>query len=351
MIYDLIVVGNGLAAQTFLFELFTQLRTNVNKSQTFNVAQIYSEEITPSCSLRTTSTVSLNGIEEGVSELGDELSTAFKLFCDFKKEHSPNGVEEVNQYVAHTNDLHKKKMLRRYKKLEIIDCPLFDTPIEGVKLDSYVIYPGPYSEWFNEEIKIKHGTYKLDSYKEFVRSIVLTPEKNYNCTLLNSDVLKAKKIVLCTGAYSKIYAEFIALDFSNDLIKTQVVPGSFLERKVDLKRDSFYLTLDGHNLIYRSLDQCLIVGSSSSEGALLVGDHNELKTILDHFNNNLNINLGEFKDFNVCTGLRHKGVRRRPIMKPHDDDDSLFMISGFYKNGFSFGHLAALKIVNKIINQ
>jgi hypothetical protein len=69
VIYDLIVVGNGIAAQTFLFELFTKL--DVKKRQNFSVAQIYSEDIALSCSLRTTATVSLNGIEEGVSDLGN----------------------------------------------------------------------------------------------------------------------------------------------------------------------------------------------------------------------------------------------------------------------------------------
>lgn len=46
MVYDLIVVGNGLAAQTFLFELFRHLKSDVKKSQNFSVAQIFSEEKT-----------------------------------------------------------------------------------------------------------------------------------------------------------------------------------------------------------------------------------------------------------------------------------------------------------------
>jgi hypothetical protein len=59
VIYDLIVVGNGLAAQTFLFELFNQ-HGEVVKSQNFSVAQVAAEGIAPACSLRTTATVSLS---------------------------------------------------------------------------------------------------------------------------------------------------------------------------------------------------------------------------------------------------------------------------------------------------
>ncbi|MBC7539907.1 MAG: hypothetical protein H7281_13885 [Bacteriovorax sp.] len=340
MIYDLIVVGNGIAAQTFLFELFTKL--DVKKRQNFSVAQIYSEEIAASCSLRTTATVSLSGIEEGVSDLGNELRESYFLFEEFQKTHNPAGVEKVAQVISYSNDKDRAKMIRRYKVLKKVSHPILKEEQEGIQLNSYLVQPLLFNSWFKDQL----SHHDIVQKKKFLKKFTKINDGIIECELHNNEVLKTKKIVLCTGAYAKLFSEFSdeTLDFKN----TQTVPGSFLERSVNLLRPSFYVTINELNLIYRSEEQTLIVGSASSNGGIIMADYKELNGILDMFNQKCNFSIGHLSDFKIVTGLRHKGVRRRAIAKALDLEKNIYMISGLYKNGFTSSHLCAKKVLSEI---
>ena len=340
MIYDLIVVGNGLAAQTFMFELLKS--RDVKQSQNFSIAQIYSEEIAASCSLRSTATVCLSGIEDDVSDLGNELRDSFYLFEDFYKLHFPAGVEKVTRFVTFTNDNDKRKMIRRYKNLVGITHPVFKEQMEGVCVDSYLVYPEILNSWFTDQLSIQGITV----IKNFLKNLSKSDDGNIECKLLNNEILKTKKVVLCTGAYAKIFADFY--DHADYLKDTHVVAGSFLERSVNLNRESFYLTIDGHSLIYRNKENKLILGSVSKNGGFVLSDHGLLNEVLEIFNNLCSFSLGNLNEFQAVTGMRHKGGRRRPIARAIDEEKNIYMISGLYKNGYSFSHLCAKKIVSEI---
>jgi len=338
VVYDLIVVGNGLAAQTLLFEIFS----NDKKSQNFSVAQLYSEEITPSCSLKSTATVSLSGIEEGISELGEDLRESYFLFEKFIKEYSPAGVEALERYVTYTTDKEKAKMLRRYKNLSKLKHPLLKEEFEGTKLESFLITPHLYSSWFENFIKDKN----IVKRESFVSSVIKNEAGFLECHLLGGEILLAKKVVLCTGAYSKILSHFYGL--SETLEKSEVVAGSYLERFLDLNRASFYFTIDSHSLIYRQSDTKIIFGSSSIKGGFQAANLEELQNIFLQIQALISFNLGEFSDYKIITGQRHKGIRRRAFFKSLDSEDSLFLITGLYKNGYTFSLLAA-KVIAELL--
>ena len=88
-IYDLAVIGNGIAAQSFLWNLSQK----ESKSQNFSIAHIYSEKLAPACTLRSSATVSLNGIDEDVSALGNDMRESFFLFDELFKKYRTDGVE------------------------------------------------------------------------------------------------------------------------------------------------------------------------------------------------------------------------------------------------------------------
>ncbi len=338
MVYDLIVVGNGLASQTFLFELFN----DVKKSQNFSVAQIFSEDIAPSCSLRSTATVSPNGIEEGISELGDELKKAYEMFVEFNEKNHPRGVEKVDRFVAFTTEKEKAKMIRRYKSIDHLTHPLIKEDFLGKKVPSYLVSPELYTNWYEEKLT----QHKIKKISGFVREISKDSDGLINCKILGNEVFTAKKLVFCSGAYAKLFSQYFP---ETKLIEnTQIVAGSYLERSVDLKCDSFYFTIGDSNIIYRSEDHKLIVGSVSSEGAVLVADIEGLRKILIMVQEKINLDLGSFLDFQIKTGLRHKGNKRRPIFRALDDEKCLFLISGFYKNGYTLGHLSAEVIKSQL---
>lgn len=344
MIYDLIVVGNGLAAQTFLMELFSHIGQNDKKYQNYSVAQIFSEEIAPACSLRTTASVSLSGIVSGVSELGDDLRKSFFLFEDFVAKERPESVEAIKQYISYSIDAEKEKLIRRYGDLTPIHSPLFKAAMNGTILDSYIVDPLVHAEWFN----IKIASQKIVKINNFLKSMTKNDDGTFNCELMNAEVLTARKIVLCTGAYAKIFSQFYLP--TAQMQKTQVVAGSYLQKTIDLRCPSFYVTIDGHNLIYRSTRHELIMGSASYKGAILAPDYALLNKIYQVFNNALRPAIGNFQDFKTITGLRHKAQKRKPLACALNDEKSVYVISGFYKNGFSVSHLCAKKIVGEIFN-
>lgn len=347
MVYDVLVVGNGRAGQTFLFELLNRIKQDVTKSQNFTIAQIYAEEVTPACSLRTTATVSLSGIEEGISELGNELSQSFYKFVDFYQKHHPAGVEKVKQIITFSDGENREKMLRRYKYLNPIKSTIFSQEVLGVELDSYQIDPHLYSQWFDQQISLSQISIKNSFLKNLSISETEGEKGIVVCELMNGEVLRAHKVILCTGAYAKIFSQFYF--GTNEFQTTQVVAGSYLEKKIDLFLPSIYLTLDGHNLLYRSQQKTLVIGSASMPGAFLSADSATLKAIYDVFACHLNLNLGAFDDFRIVTGLRHKAKKRRPIYRSLNSEKSVYMINGFYKNGFSFPHLCAERVLDEIL--
>ena len=339
MIYDLIVVGNGIAAQTFLFEFFLSL--DVKKRQNISVAQIYSEEVAASCSMRSIATVSLSGIEEGVSDLGNELRDSFFLFDKFQETHAPKGVEKVRQLVTFTNEKERAKTLRRYKELSVLNNSLLKNSMEGVELDAFLISPEALHLWFSKQLSV----HKIAHKKEFLKSFNENAEGVIDCELLGGEIVKTRKLVLCTGAYSKLFSSFYKeTDF---LSTTYTVAGSYLERSLDLSRASFSITINGHKIIYRDDEKKVILGSVSSENGIVLADINEINNILTLFNEKTNFFFGNFSDFKMITGLRHKAAKRRPIARALDEGNKILFIGGLYKNGFTFSHLCAKKILRE----
>jgi hypothetical protein len=353
-IYDLIVIGNGIAAQTFLWNL-SQKFINANKSQNFSIAHVYSEIMAPSCSLRSSATVSLNGIEEDVSSLGDELREGFFLFDQMVKDHNPDGVHLLERVVVATVESEVKKIKRRYKELDTISEFLIKEQHPGVRLPSYLIEPENLLRWLDKETKLKK-----DNYNVFVKNL----EKSltfYVLTTEDKKEIKAKKIIFATGSFAKIFSGFFKLDIpkifdpeTNEEIphipfeyKNTIKSGSFLEQKIDLGEKPFFLTIDGHQVLYKP-GKILQLGSVTGIGAFEAPDLVSLMELYRHLKDKISFSIGEFSDFKIVTGLRHKGPRRL-LLAHKDPNENIFWINGLYKNGYTLSALGAQKIL-KLLN-
>ena len=336
-IFDLAVIGNGIAAQSFLWNL----SNSESKSQNFSIAHIYSEELAPACSLRSSATVSLNGIEEDVSPLGNDMRDSYFLFDSIFKKFHPDGVEKVKRVVVSTNESDEKKLLRRYKKLDMIENSLIHNQYQGTEYDSYMITPEIFSGWIK-----KQTTVKKTDFISFAKDLEKSGE-NFTVKLQDGRAVSAKKILFATGAFSKIFERFyMPPEAASIEEKNTIKPGSYLEREVDLGMKSFYLSIDGHQVLYRnnSYEKKLIVGSISSLGAYEAPDVAGLAKLLEKMNSLLTISLGDYSDFKIVTGLRHKGPKRLLISERIDPEGKLFRINGLYKNGYSMSFLAAERI-------
>jgi len=343
VIYDLLVVGNGLAPQTLLFELNKALKIKEINCQNFSVAQIFSEDLAPACSTRSTSTISLNGIEDGISELGDALRSGFFAFESFYKEYSLSFIEPVTQFITATDELKLESLRRRYKNLTPIKNTLLKSVYEGVELNSYLVSPDLLHNWFNQELQ-KSSIHRIE---DFIIKTDLNSDGIIESHTQKGDIIKSSKIVFCAGAYSAIFSRF----FPDGLFKVnqQVVAGSYLEKKIKLPQ-AFILTVDGHNLLYRKSDDSLVLGSASTKGAICLNDFSELKHIFEIMKDICHFDLGNFDDFKAETGLRHKASKRIPICKFLDESKKVGVINGLYKNGYSLPFYFSKIMVSEILS-
>ena len=341
--YDLLVVGNGLAAQTLLFEIKKSLQLEDMNCQNFSVAQIFSEDLAPACTLRSTSTVSLNGIEEGISELGDTLRNSFYAFEAFFKEHSLPFIEPVRQTIIATDSYKLQALNRRYKKLDQIKIPLLKTSYEGVELQSYLVVPEKIHAWFDEHLENS----SINRIKDFLVSFEIDSNGDILSKTQTGLILKSRKIIFCTGAYSSIFSSFFPSVQIG--VNQQVVAGAYLQKKMSFSQ-SFLLTVDGLNLLYRRSDQNLILGSASLNSMISLCDISELKSIYTKFSDICQVDLGHFEDFNLITGLRHKASKRMPICRFVDQEKKIGVINGFYKNGYSLPFYLSKVMVKELFS-
>jgi len=342
-IYDLAVIGNGIAAQSFLWNLSLQ----ESKSQNFSIAHIYSEKLAPACTLRSSATVSLNGIEADVSTLGNDMREAFFMFDDLFKTHRPNGVEVVPRTVVSTNENDTKKLTRRYKTLKKINSNRLNCELDGAEYNSYIITPEVFTKWLRSNTQIKKDEFLL-----FLKNLEKKDDV-YHLILEDGKIIKAKKILFAMGAYAKIFEKFLAPTGAESIeIKNTIKAGSYFEQNIDLGDKSFYLSIDGHQVLYRknSFESKLIIGSATTIGAFEAPDYQALAAIFNKVKTLLTFDLGEMSDFKLVTGLRHKGPKRLLICEALDEDKSLFRINGLYKNGYTLGFLASKRMVNLIFN-
>lgn len=342
-IYDLAVIGNGIAAQSFLWNLSLQ----ESKSQNFSIAHIYSEKLAPACTLRSSATVSLNGIDEDVSSLGNDMREAFFLFDELFKKHRPSGVEEVSRTVVSTNENDTKKLTRRYKTLKKVNSPRINTEFDGTEYNSYIITPEVFTKWLCDHTQIKKDEFLL-----FLKNLEKKDDL-YHLILEDGKIIKAKKILFAMGAYSKIFEKFLVPIGADSVeVKNTIKAGSYFEKNIDLGPKSFYLSIDGHQVLYRKnpYESKLIVGSATTIGAYEVADFQALASIFNKVKPLLTFDLGEMTDFKIITGLRHKGPKRLLICDSLDTEKTLFRINGLYKNGYTMGFLASKRMYNLIFN-
>lgn len=360
LVYDMVILGNGIAAKSFL-RLFTlDEKKTERKSQNFFVAQIYSEEITPSCSLRASVTVSLNGISADVSPLGNQMREGYFIFKEHFEKYHPAGVYPVERVVCASDEIENKKLIRRYSGTQEIEHKLLKHKLKGVTYPAYIINTPEYLSWIDEQIDFS----KIDRFCEFASDIKYIDDL-YEITLKDKRVIKTKSLLIASGAYSKLYAHFFDLyiDLKNlsdenedvigiDLEKTnQIKAGSYLSKEIDLEMEPFYLVIDGNKILYykdqKNINH-LTVATVTTIGPNESFDAEAFSKIFKKYKTLTHLPLGEMSEYKFTCGLRHKGPRRLLIARDFSETKykNLYLINGLYKNGFTLSFLAAKKIMN-----
>lgn len=349
--YDGIIIGKGIGGLSFLYELANSESPLKNKKW----AIVFNQELFSPCSYRTTSTVSLSRIDEGVSPLGDLLYNSFFHFkknvyqAMLEKHQSESliGIEKITKEMFFSDSNEKQKAMLRYRDFSNYNGHIFSLQKSQDFLfrsdeDSYIIYPEIFQNVIMDDVLKELNVEFISDYIGSIRSTSLDLGERFLLSGQQSDY-ETSFIFDGRGAYQRELASFYPTGFNQlevDKRKLKTVTGSYLSCFLrEPLKNSFYFVIDDVNFIYRSLTNELIIGSTSNENALHVPALNELRLkylfLLNVLSDELRSLMPKFSDFAIHTGFRSKAQKRTPVLKRVGDYQQFVAMSGLYKNGYT----------------
>lgn len=338
--YSSIVIGNGIMAKQLMFEL---------QKKDSDILNIFSEDFAPSCSKRSTAINCLRGTEAKVSELGDLIFDGFRSFEHFVIDHGPDGVSESLEVQTWKEDSkNHAKWLRRYKDYDLVDELPFSkskllNKLCNVNVKAYLISTEIFYSWYEKNTS-------KDTLKDFIVSIEKIPT-GYKVLTKNEREFFCKKLFICAGFLSKKFSH-LCKDPSDKakLDKQKNVIGNYLEYKLkknetcgfDLNK-SFSFSYEFIRLVYRKESHDFVMSFSDKNKDSFLLNKNLLKEDYQNFCKILNLkHLPQIEAWELKQGIRCKGHQRIPFAKKVDEN--LFILSGLYKNAFSFAYTLSKKI-------
>ncbi len=326
---DLIIIGNGIAANCFLWELQKQNRK-------MSILKIHSENLAPSCSLNSTSIISLRGVTKGISPLGDELFESYQLAESFIQAENPDGVAP-SKFYSICEEEEKEEYLRRFGSFEDIEFPALKEKFSGKIWDGYIIDAEKFLSFLQRKAQDSHT-----SISALITSTEIT-EEGVTVSTLEGKTYSARRLLICAGAYTKIYESLYPVH--NAIKGSQSVPGAYLEKgSVDLGQKSYVVTRGRENLIYLAETKTLKIGTTIQKNGIEAADFAKLNEIYENFQDIFKEELPNISNFEVKVGLRQKGVKRMPFYGKVAPN--VFALISLYKNGFTFPFLGAKKVLN-----
>ena len=329
----LVVVGGGLAAMGLLWNVAKKQKTQKKFDKITWIASedISSYERSPYyCSEFSTALIALQGIQKGVSPLGDLLVDAYFETLDFIETEAPEGVVSLKRFHLDHGEDCLKKFARRFSKInEAMNFNHIHLG-NGVEEHGHSFNPKVFLSWFKKRI--------LTDFEIEFRNHIVTDYDESFVYLHGEEKVPFDKLALCLGAAGTDFKS-LNKDVSRNYIKAV---GHYLAwsdvsfHHNGLGKESFTLTWKGHNLIYRHTDKSMVWGGSTYGDGITAPRNFDLKEDLRKL-------LATFPDFSfqgmltTLSGVRSKPSKRAPIIDL-SSDKRILSLNGFYKNGWTLCH-------------
>jgi len=334
---DFVVIGDGICANLFLYYLS-------KKNPKSSVLQISAPKVFPSCTLNSTATVSLNGIQAIEGTLGPLLVESFKKFESFFDQHQKMGIEKADHLVLPIDQEHFRTRFGESKAIDCLGQLKFSSALQGRKLDGYVIRPG--------ELISKLQDIHRPCWSKFnvVEGLVVERIREDTVRLMTGEEIKGRHFIWATGAWRNVMD--LKIFEEEKMVMSKVVPGSYLQwSEQDYGDCSFFCSAGHMNLVYRASDHKLMLGGTSDHFPQTAANLNSLHESYQLFDQHLPFDLPLFNCGKIFQGLREKGKQRRPFMTITENESSMdVQIGGVYRNGFTYPFVLADKLVESICN-
>ena len=329
---SVLTIGDGISAWCLNFYL--------TKNPDISVTQFSQNSFISPCSLNSTAINCLRGTQRGLSALGDLMVDSMNEFEDFYQTYQPDGVflgEEIHLF----NQAHQYK--NRYQNsIELNGQYPFKEVKSYFREKAYLISPERLKGWFIE------NSSKLDSFQKFI--IAIDPlDKGYKVLTQDGDYF-FDEVFVASSYISKTLLAGIDPRLDQYMKYAKPVSGTYLEFKIDRKliSDRFHIDSDicfdfeGRHLIFRTSEDKIIFGSTSDQSSIEYSDP-LIYELLDLVRPHFKYELPEASAWKLRTGIRFKGRKRTPFwgeIRP-----GLFVVTGLYKNGYSFAFKAARDLI------
>ncbi len=338
-----IVVGNGIMAKQLIFEL---------KKKFSDILCISSVDFAPPCSLKSTAINCLRGTEYGVSKLGNLIYDSHSCFEKFYEKFHPAGVDKAIEVQTWVEDgSTHAKWLRRYKEYKLTNRVPFirnqlASPLALVEVEAYVLDTNILFDWYESQNKsISHS-------ENFVKRVEKI-EDGYRVFCISGDTFECKRLYLCTSYMTNNFVELCqSVQHREHLNKHKNVHGNYLYLKIDSSvdyglcfKESFSLSFNFLRLIYRKESGELLLSVNDSNKDSFLFDQASIEKMYKDFIDNLCLfSMPSIHEWKIYTGVRSKGFRRLPFCE--EVNKNLYMITGLYKNAFSFSYFFSNQIVS-----
>lgn len=305
-----VIVGSGISAHAFLWTYALALKQG-RLDDARRVVWIKSE-IVPTCSLTSTSLISSAGLERGVSPLGEQLLDAYQVF-ESRCANFAAVSKATQTHLAH-GDLENFK--RRYANAQG-ECYVIDS--------------------HNFLRELSHEAQTILGERLIYKNDTVISWQHDHLVLHSKQKLNFDRCYIALGA---------GINFLAPVKGSRTVAGHYAWANVDLGQQSFVFSRGPMNLIYRALDKVILLGSVDDKNdqhgwPVIAPRVSELKKSLAQFEFDLPSNL----KWQVATGIRHKGVKRRPFWG--EIATNLWGTHSLYKNGYTLAFLAADEVISK----
>jgi hypothetical protein len=319
---DILVVGNGLAAWGVL-NRFAEIKSDLK------ITQVSQEKVLPSCALKSTATVSLNGIQKNISPLGDLLYDSFFTTTSLIEKWGTGTIEKAEHLHLGNSD----KIKQRFHTLENIEKSYLKSSHLGARGDVYLFNPSEFYDWFNHHIKKQ--IQNLSEYNDLVTDFKVDGNNVFVETLSGRRFL-SKKLILTTGAWGR------------GKTGGKLVCGHYLSWHNCDFEESFLISLNQHNLIYNKSTKLLMLGGTSNSDEVSLADVEKLKSMYQCFVEIFRSELPAVENAKLSYGVRQKGKKRMPYWGKLQESDNIYTIHSLYKNGYTLGWELGKRIVDQI---
>lgn len=321
-----LIIGDGVTAYYFLWVLSHSIKTIQ-----LDVTWISSNRVFPRVDPNIWPLITLNGIQEGINALGDNLFSSFKKFEEVQTQFP--FAKKVNQYCIVDEQDQKSfgKFIRRHGKS--YDLELNNNVFKGTSLNSYFVKPLEFFKSVESSVK-KNSSISIKT----INKLVVGLEEIKDCYRVKfscGEFIDTNNLFVFSGIGSK----FLSTNFlhSSKTHRHQVSKGLVYQVKIKLNAEGpFVLTSDKDNIIY---DGRGIIQTSLSPDSTNSFLYSSFRTIYG--------DLFDGKEFQPYFGLRDKGKKRLPLVSVENEPERFMAsISGLYKNAWTIGLREVIDMVN-----